>query len=283
MRIADKQVRSQQRCPLLYVFRLYLPREREIMSFKREQYYSVEASFHPENTPASTKVKAVLDKKFKGTADAGKFLEDCIGAQFTVSAKDQKEGARVPAPPFTTSTLQQEASRKLRFPVSLTMKIAQQLYERGLITYMRTDSVNLSGLAINAAKKFITGNYGEDYSKVRQYKTKTKGAQEAHEAIRPTFIEHTTIEGTEQEKKLYDLIWKRTVASQMADAKVLRTDIKVSSDRRSEKFLIQASEILFDGFLKLYIEGTDDAPEDDGEVLLPEIHRICAHTANRRW
>ena len=253
--------------------RLVVDREREIMSFKREQYYSVEASFHPENTPASTKVKAVLDKKFKGTADAGKFLEDCIGAQFTVSAKDQKEGARVPAPPFTTSTLQQEASRKLRFPVSLTMKIAQQLYERGLITYMRTDSVNLSGLAINAAKKFITGNYGEEYSKVRQYKTKTKGAQEAHEAIRPTFIEHTTIEGTEQEKKLYDLIWKRTVASQMADAKVLRTDIKVSSDRRSEKFLIQASEILFDGFLKLYIEGTDDAPEDDGEVLLPEIHK----------
>ncbi|MBQ3881223.1 MAG: type I DNA topoisomerase [Bacteroidales bacterium] len=253
--------------------RLVVDREREIMNFHREQYYSVEATFNPEGTPASMKVKATLDKRFKGIDEARKFLEDCIGATFTVSDKDQKEGVRYPAPPFTTSTLQQEASRKLHFPVSLTMRIAQQLYEKGLITYMRTDSTNLSGLAINTAKNFIVNNYGEEYSKVRQFKTKTKGAQEAHEAIRPTFIENTSIEGTDQEKKLYDLIWKRTVASQMADAKVLRTDIKVSSDRRSEKFLVQANEILFEGFLKLYIEGTDDATEEEGEVILPEINK----------
>ncbi|MBQ8071477.1 MAG: type I DNA topoisomerase [Bacteroidales bacterium] len=252
--------------------RLVVDREREILAFPREQYYNVEASFHPEGTQASVKVKAILEKKFKGMDEARQFLQDSIGAVFTVASKEQKEGARYPAPPFTTSTLQQEASRKLHFPVSLTMRIAQQLYERGLITYMRTDSTNLSTLAIGTAKDFIIKNFGEEYSKVRQFKTKTKGAQEAHEAIRPTFIGNTTIEGTEQEKKLYDLIWKRTVASQMADAKVLRTEIKVNSDKRSEKFIIQATEILFEGFLKLYIEGTDDAPEEEGEVLLPEIH-----------
>ena len=185
---------------------------------------------------------------------------------------DHKEGNRFPAAPFTTSTLQQEAARKLRFSVSQTMNIAQKLYENGLITYMRTDSTNLSSLAINTAKKFICDNFGEEYSKTRNNWSKNKGAQEAHEAIRPTYIENTTIEGSAQEKKLYELIWKRTVASQMADAKVLRTDIKVSSDKGEERFSIQATQVLFDGFLKLYIESTDDPQQDDESVLLPEMH-----------
>jgi DNA topoisomerase-1 len=217
-------------------------------------------------------VKAILDKKFQNLEAADAFLEKCIGAEFTIGSIDKKEGNRFPAAPFTTSTLQQEAARKLRFSVSQTMSVAQKLYEQGLITYMRTDSTNLSGLAINSAKKFITENFGEEYSKVRQYKTKAKGAQEAHEAIRPTYIENTSIEGTPQEQKLYDLIWKRTVASQMADARVLKTDIKVVTDRVEEKFNLQASQVLFDGFLKLYIESVDDPQQDDEDILLPELH-----------
>ena len=252
--------------------RLIVDREREIMAFRREPYYRVDALFHPVGTPASVKVKATLDTRFKGLEDARKFLSDSIGATYSIASIDKKEGTRTPAAPFTTSTLQQEAARKLHFPVAVTMRVAQQLYERGLITYMRTDSTNLSGLAINTAKKFIAENYGPDYSKVRQYKTRSKGAQEAHEAIRPTYIENTSIEGTPQEQKLYALIWKRTVASQMADARILRTDIKVSSDKRAEKFAVQASQIVFDGFLKVYMEGTDDPVQDDEEILLPELH-----------
>ena len=252
--------------------RLVVDREREIMAFNKEAYYRVDALFHPEGTPANVTVKATLDTRFKGLEDARKFLQDSIGATFSISDIERKEGVRFPAAPFTTSTLQQEAARKLHFPVSTTMRIAQQLYERGLITYMRTDSTNLSGLAINTAKKFIGEHYGEAYSKVRQYKTHSKGAQEAHEAIRPTYIENTDIEGTPQERKLYALIWKRTVASQMADARVLRTDIKVASDRRSEKFAVQATQVLFDGFLKVYLEGSDDPAAEDEEVILPELH-----------
>ena len=252
--------------------RLVVDREREILAFRNEPYYKVDALFHPEGSPEKTLVKATLDRRFPDMASAQEFLERCIGAEFTVSNIEKKEGNRFPAAPFTTSTLQQEAARKLRMSVSQTMSVAQRLYEHGLITYMRTDSTNLSGLAINTAKKFICDNFGEEYSKVRQYRTKTKGAQEAHEAIRPTYIENTEIEGTPQEKKLYELIWKRTVASQMADARILKTDIKVSSDKGEEKFNVQASEVLFDGFLKLYIESTDEPQQDDEMVILPEVN-----------
>lgn len=251
--------------------RLVVEREKEIMAFENEAFYKVEAFFHPAGFPAAVKVKAVLDTKFKTIDEARKFLQDCIGADFTVSDMEKKEATRFPAAPFTTSTLQQEAARKLRFPVSMTMRVAQSLYERGLITYMRTDSTNLSTLALGAAKKFITGNFGPEYSKTRQFKTHSKGAQEAHEAIRPTYIENTEIEGTAQEQKLYNLIWKRTVASQMADAKVLNTTLRVASDKRSEKFNAQATQILFDGFLKLYIEGTDNQEAEEEEVMLPDL------------
>ena len=251
--------------------RLVVEREKEIMAFENEAFYKVEAFFHPAGFPAAVKVKAVLDTKFKTIDEARKFLKDCIGADFTVSDVEKKEATRFPAAPFTTSTLQQEAARKLRFPVSMTMRVAQSLYERGLITYMRTDSTNLSTLALGAAKKFITGNFGPEYSKTRQFKTHSKGAQEAHEAIRPTYIENTEIEGTAQEQKLYNLIWKRTVASQMADAKVLNTTLRVASDKRSEKFNAQATQVLFDGFLKLYIEGTDNQEAEEEEVMLPDL------------
>ena len=251
--------------------RLVVEREKEIMAFENEAFYKVAALFHPTDFPASVKVKAVLDTKFKTIDEARKFLQDCIGAEFTVSDVEKKEATRFPAAPFTTSTLQQEAARKLRFPVSLTMRVAQSLYERGLITYMRTDSTNLSTLALGAAKKFITENFGPEYSKTRQFKTHSKGAQEAHEAIRPTYIENTEIEGTAQEQKLYNLIWKRTVASQMADAKVLNTTLRVASDKRSEKFNAQATQVLFDGFLKLYIEGTDNQETEEEEVMLPDL------------
>ena len=251
--------------------RLVVDREREIQAFASEQYYRVDAIFHPEGTPEKTLVKATLDRRFPDIESARGFLTRCIGASFSISDIEKKEGTRTPAAPFTTSTLQQEAARKLRMSVSQTMSIAQKLYEHGFITYMRTDSTNLSGLAIGTAKTFICDNFGEEYSKTRQYRTKAKGAQEAHEAIRPTYIENTSIEGTPQEKKLYELIWKRTVASQMADARILKTDIKVSSDKGEEKFNVQASQVLFDGFLKLYMEGIDDQ-QDDEMVILPEMH-----------
>ena len=251
--------------------RLVVEREKEIMGFENEAYYKVEAFFHPAGLPASVKVKAVLDTRFRTLEEARAFLQDCIGAIFTVSDVEKKEANRYPTAPFTTSTLQQEAARKLHFPVSMTMRVAQSLYERGLITYMRTDSTNLSALALGTAKKFITENFGPEYSKPRQFKTHSKGAQEAHEAIRPTFIENTEIEGTAQEQKLYNLIWKRTVASQMADAKVLNTTLRVSSDKRSERFNAQATQVLFDGFLKLYIEGTDNQDPEEEEVMLPDL------------
>ena len=251
--------------------RLVVDREKEIMAFNSEPFYRVEAVFHPQGTPASVKVKATLGTRFQGIEEARKFLEDSIGARFTVGSVESKEVTRYPAPPFTTSTLQQEAARKLHFPVSLTMRLAQSLYERGLITYMRTDSTNLSSLALGTSKKFILDNFGEEYSHPRQFRTHSKGAQEAHEAIRPTFIENTGIEGTAQEQKLYNLIWKRTVASQMADARMLATSIKVDSDKREEKFNIQASQVLFDGFLKLYMEGTDDENASEEETVLPPV------------
>ena len=251
--------------------RLVVEREKEIMAFRNEAYYKVEAVFHPDGYAESVKVKAILDTRFKTIDEARGFLQECIGAAFTVSDVEKKEANRFPAAPFTTSTLQQEAARKLRFPVSTTMRVAQSLYERGLITYMRTDSTNLSSLALGTARKFIIENFGEEYSKTRQFKTHSKGAQEAHEAIRPTFIDNTEVEGTAQEQKLYNLIWKRTVASQMADAKVLNTTLKIASDKRPEKFNAQATQVLFDGFLKIYMEGTDNQESEEDEVMLPDL------------
>ena len=245
--------------------RLVVDREKEIIAFQSTPYYKVEAQF----VAGGVKVKGTLDARFDTLEQARAFLQDSIGASYRVASIEKKEAVRYPAAPFTTSTLQQEASRKLRFPVSLTMRLAQGLYERGLITYMRTDSTNLSALALGTAKQFILDNFGADYSHPRQYKTRSKGAQEAHEAIRPTFIANTEIEGTAQEKKLYDLIWKRTVASQMSEAKVLGTAIKVASDKRPELFSIQATEVLFDGFLKLYMEGSDDDAPEENTILPP--------------
>ena len=247
--------------------RLVVDREREISAFKQEPFYKVEANF----AVAGVRVRGVLDTKFNGMDQARAFLQDSIGASYRVESVEKKEGVRYPAPPFTTSTLQQEAARKLHFSVSNTMRVAQSLYEKGLITYMRTDSTNLSSLALGTAKQFILDNFGPEYQHTRQYKTHSKGAQEAHEAIRPTYISNTDIEGSADEKKLYQLIWKRTVACQMAEAKVLNTTIKIASDKRPERYSIQASEILFDGFLKIYMEGTDDEQPDEGSVILPEV------------
>lgn len=244
--------------------RLVVDREREITAFTPEASYRVETVFNA----GGSKAKGLLDKRFTTIDEARDFLQKSIGATYTVESVDKKEGARYPAAPFTTSTLQQEAARRLHLPVGVTMRIAQALYERGLITYMRTDSTNLSQLALGTAKKFITDQFGAEYSKPRQFKTKAKGAQEAHEAIRPTYIENTEIKGTAQEQKLYELIWKRTVASQMADAKVLNTSVKIAADKFSEKYSLQATEILFDGFLKLYMgESVDEDSESEVSVL----------------
>ena len=249
--------------------RLIVDREKEIIGFQKEMYYKIEALFHPESTKKGLLVKAVLDRKFPDIDEARKFLEKCIGADFRITGIDRKEGKRSPAAPFTTSTLQQEAARKLRFPVSRTMSIAQKLYEAGYITYMRTDSTNLSSLAINTSKKFIIEHFGEEYLQTRQYKTKAKGAQEAHEAIRPTYIENTEIPGTPQEKRLYELIWKRTIASQMTDARILKTEIKTGCSWFAEQFTAQASQISFDGFMKVYMANGEDS--ENGEIILPEL------------
>ena len=252
--------------------RLIVDREKEIMAFRPEPYYRVEATFQPKGS--SARVKATLDTRFSGEEEARRFLEDSIGAVYCIESVEKKEGVRTPAAPFTTSTLQQEAARKLHFPVATTMRVAQGLYERGLITYMRTDSTNLSSLALGAARKFIEENYGASYHHFRKYQTKSTGAQEAHEAIRPTYIENVTIEGTPQEKKLYELIWKRTIASQMAESRVMNTTLKVSSDKRPEKYGIQSMELLFDGFMRVYLEGRDDdEPADAEEVVLPQLNK----------
>lgn len=247
--------------------RLVVDREREIAAFVPEASYRLEAVFDVDGC----KVKGVLNTRFSSIDEARNFLQDCIGAEYSVGDIEKKEGKRFPAPPFTTSTLQQEAARKLHFPVSTTMRVAQTLYERGLITYMRTDSTNLSSLALGTAKKFICDNFGAEYSNPRQFKTKAKGAQEAHEAIRPTYVENAEIEGTAQEQKLYNLIWKRTVASQMADARVMNTGVKVLVDRRGEFYTIQAVDIVFDGFLKLYMEGSDDEENSEETSSLPAL------------
>ncbi len=249
--------------------RLIVDREREIGAFESQCYYKVEGTFTDGSNGSA--VKAVLDRKFNSEQEARDFLEKCTKASFIVSNVEKKEGVRTPAAPFTTSQLQQDAARKLGFSVNQTMSTAQRLYEAGLITYMRTDSTNLSSLAINTAKDTVIGLYGQEYSKVRNYKTKAKGAQEAHEAIRPSYISNTEIEGTVYEKRLYDLIWKRTIASQMSDARIEKTTITISGDNFEEKFIAQSEKVLFDGFLKVYRESTDDDEGEETVSLLPQL------------
>lgn len=248
--------------------RLIVDKEREIMAFQPQQFFKVEAIF---STGGRSRLHATLDRRFSSEAEAREFLEKCKEADFTISSIEQKEGTKSPSAPFTTSVLQQEASRKLGFSVSQTMSIAQRLYEAGIITYMRTDSTNLSSLAINTAKKCIIENYGENYSQVRNYRTRSKGAQEAHEAIRPTYIENTTIESGSAEKRLYNLIWKRTIASQMADAKIEKTEISISGSTFTEKFIAQGERVIFDGFLKVYNEGRDDEEDNSSSSNLPKL------------
>ena len=251
--------------------RLIVEREREIMAFNSTPFYKVGGVFHPATANKGVKVNATLNTRYNTQQEAEAFLGKCSNAAFAIEEIEKKQISRTPAPPFTTSALQQEAARKLGFSVSQTMRIAQKLYESGLITYMRTDSTNLSQLAINSVKQVICENFGAEYSKTRQYKTKSKGAQEAHEAIRPTYPANQTIEGTPQEKKLYNLIWKRTVASQMSDAILEKTDITIGSSSFIEKFVSQGEQVVFDGFLKLYLESKDDEEMEDENQLLPVL------------
>ena len=253
--------------------RLIVEREREIQKFKSESYYRVSAIFALINENGNaTEVKAELDKRFKTHEEVEAFLEKCKDAKFTVEAVNKKPLKRTPAPPFTTSTLQQEAARKLGFTVSQTMMIAQKLYESGRITYMRTDSVNLSTLCTNASKDEIIKVYGSEYSQPRAYHTHSKGAQEAHEAIRPTYMNETSIDGTSQEKRLYELIWKRTIASQMADAQIEKTTINIHIDNAEEKFVANGEVITIDGFIKVYRESTDDEDgTEDATHILPAM------------
>ena len=253
--------------------RLIVEREREIQKFKSEPYYRVNAVFALINeNGGATEVKAELDQRFKTHEEVEAFLEKCKDAKFCVEAVTKKPLKRTPAPPFTTSTLQQEAARKLGFTVSQTMMVAQRLYESGRITYMRTDSVNLSTLCSNASKDEIIKVYGNEYSKPRTYHTSSKGAQEAHEAIRPTYMSETSIDGTSQEKRLYELIWKRTIASQMADAQIEKTTINIHIDNTTEKFVANGEVVVFDGFLKVYRESTDeDDNAEDSTHILPAM------------
>ena len=254
--------------------RLIVEREREIQNFNSEPYYSINGIFAITNADGSqTEVKATLAQRMKTHEEVEQFLEKCKEASYVIDAVVKKPMKRTPAPPFTTSTLQQEAARKLGFTVSQTMMVAQHLYEHGQITYMRTDSVNLSGLCINASKEEITKLYGEEYSKVRQYHTNAKGAQEAHEAIRPTYMENASIEGTSQEKKLYELIWKRTIASQMADAEIEKTTVNISISGTDEVFVAQGEVVKFDGFIKVYRESVDDEEQEEESHVLPPLKK----------
>ena len=265
--------------------RLIVERERDIQSFRSESYFRIHAVFILSVDGVETEVKAELDTRFKTHEEALAFLETCKSSSFVVSSVSKKPLKRVPAPPFTTSTLQQEAARKLGFSVSQTMMVAQRLYESGFITYMRTDSVNLSKLCLATSKEQVTQLYGKEYSQVRNYHTKTKGAQEAHEAIRPTDMSAMTINGTAQEKRLYELIWKRTAASQMADARIEKTTVEISLSNSSTQaannnhvkylFVANGEVITFDGFLKVYRESTDDDDSGNEEFshVLPDMHK----------
>lgn len=250
--------------------RLIVDREREINSFNESQYYRVVGLF--KTAKENAQLKAEVAERFVSREEMLRYMESCKQAQFTVSSVETKPTVRKPAPPFTTSTLQQEASRKLGFSVSQTMSVAQKLYEHGHITYMRTDSVNLSDLAIRSAKAVICQTLGEQYSKSRNYSTKTKGAQEAHEAIRPTYMDKEEVEGDRNEKQLYDLIRKRTLASQMPDAQLERTNIIISLSNEKTPFVATGEVIVFDGFLKVYRESHDDDADDEKSDLLPPIN-----------
>lgn len=251
--------------------RLIVEREEEIKAFKSSYNYRVTATFVIPGEEGQPKIAAELSRRFPEKPEALGFLNTCVGANYQVADTETRPAKKSPAPPFTTSTLQQEASRKLGFSVAKTMMVAQQLYEAGKITYMRTDSVNLSSLAINMAKEEITSLYGEKYVKTRQYATRSKGAQEAHEAIRPTYMNHREISGDASQKKLYDLIWKRTIASQMSDAELERTTVTISISKSPEKFVAKGEVIKFDGFLKVYLESTDDENTDSEEGMLPPL------------
>lgn len=252
--------------------RLIVEREEDIRSFVSQFAFRVIGIFDVTAENSKARFSAELSRRFETGEQAIKFLESCIGATFTVSETDKKPGKRSPAPPFTTSTLQQEASRKLGFSVSKTMLIAQQLYEAGKITYMRTDSVHLSQMALGMAREVVTEMYGKEYHKSRQFSTKSKGAQEAHEAIRPSYLHTQFIDGDASQKKLYDLIWKRTIASQMADAILEKTTIKIDISTNNEKFIAEGEVVKFDGFLKVYIESSDEEQEQT-EGLLPPVKK----------
>lgn len=251
--------------------RLIVEREREIQQFKPEASYRIVALFSKEENGKVYEIKAEYNKRLKTKEEALSLLDKLKSAEFTVEDITVKPVKKSPAPPFTTSTLQQEASRKLGYSVAQTMMIAQRLYESGKITYMRTDSVNLSSLAIQAAKNEIVDLYGDEYSKPRQYSTKSKGAQEAHEAIRPTYLNEREISGTSQEKRLYDLIWKRTIASQMTDAELEKTTATIGVSNVEGKFVATGEVIKFDGFLRVYREGTDDEEAENDSAILPPM------------
>ena len=254
--------------------KLIVEREREINHFVEQKYYKVTGTFETKDANGnSVPLKAELSERFSTQEETVNFLEHCKKAAFSVSDVETKPSSRKPAPPFTTSTLQQEASRKLGFSVSQTMAVAQKLYEQGHITYMRTDSVNLSQLAIGAAKAVICNTLGEKYSKPRNFATKTKGAQEAHEAIRPTYMDKESISGDKNEQQLYSLIRKRTLASQMAEAELEKTTITIAITGETHTFEAVGEVIVFDGFLKVYMESFDDEKEDDEAALLPAIHK----------
>ena len=254
--------------------KLIVEREREINHFVEQKYYKVTGTFETKDASGnSIPLKAELSERFSTQEETVNFLEHCKKATFSVSDVETKPSSRKPAPPFTTSTLQQEASRKLGFSVSQTMAVAQKLYEQGHITYMRTDSVNLSQLAIGAAKAVICNTLGEKYSKPRNFATKTKGAQEAHEAIRPTYMDKESISGDKNEQQLYSLIRKRTLASQMAEAELEKTTITIAITGEKHTFEAVGEVIIFDGFLKVYMESFDDEKEDDETALLPAIHK----------
>ena len=251
--------------------RLIVEREEEIKNFVQTSAYRITAQFTFQKDGQEYNLFAELPHRFDTEEETRNFLEQCVNAGYKVDSIEKKPATRYPAPPFTTSTLQQEAARKLGFSVANTMRIAQQLYESGKITYMRTDSVNLSSLALGMAKKEIMENYGAEYVKTRQYHTKTKGAQEAHEAIRPTDLNQHTIKGTSDERKLYELIWKRTIASQMADAQMERTNVNIGISTNNKQFVATGEVILFDGFLKVYMESFDDDRAEDTAAILPPI------------
>jgi len=254
--------------------RLIVEREREIIAFRPESSFRITGIFVTDNEIAgNNQIRAEAAKRFPGEKDALEFLELCRSAEFSVASITVKPGTRSPAPPFTTSTLQQEAYRKLGFSVSQTMTVAQKLYEAGKITYMRTDSTNLSKLALSKSREVIVSEFGEKYSKTRQFKTKSKGAQEAHEAIRPAYLESSSITGNQNEKKLYELIWKRTIASQMADAEVERTTIGIAMNNSQVTFSAVGEVIKFDGFLKVYAESSDYENGEEEKSIIPPVKK----------